>query len=130
MGDILKVTCSDCSYEREFQVGMGILYEPLNRYVIVSEIESKLMQDEILQTLETEQDNVFAKKELYYCEKCYRLAARLTVMVGRVGKKYTTQYRCPHCNKAMKVTAFGDKTHHCPKCKVGTLMMTRVGHWD
>lgn len=130
MGDTLRVSCSDCSYERELRVGKGLLYNKPGSYLIESEIPSKQMQNKLFENMEGPCTEVKATREVYRCEKCNRVMDCLSVSVVNGKKSYKTKYRCPRCNKTMTVIEMRTGEHPCPNCDQGILHVENIGQWD
>lgn len=130
MGDRLRVSCTACSFEREFRVGKGLLYKNPGSYLIESEISSKQMQNNLFQRMEGPCAEVRATREVYRCEKCNRVMDCLSINIVNGKKSYKTKYCCPRCNKTMTVVEMRTGEYPCPNCEEGTLRVEIAGKWD
>lgn len=130
MGDTIRISCTACSFERELKVGKGLLYRKPGAYLIESEIPSKQMQIKLFERMEGPCAEVKVIREIYRCEKCYRILDYLSVSVINGKKSYKTKYLCPRCNKTMGTVDMLPEEYHCPKCENGKLHFNKIGQWD
>lgn len=128
MGDILKVSCDTCSYERSFRIGQGLLHKAPGRYLIETEIESKQLQQELLERMERGA-TLEASRAIYICGRCGQIGDRLDV-VAHGAHPFRTRYRCPRCNAVMERMTHMSPDTSCARCEAGVLRHEVTGQWD
>ncbi len=130
MGDIVTVGCSCCTYQKDFQLGTGILYGELSHYLVTSRLSGKAMQDELLGRMESG-EYTLCREQLYRCPGCGTLCARFYGEVRGRRRTYQTRHRCHRCNRYLEMlepAAINGSS--CPRCEEGALYYRISGSWD
>jgi hypothetical protein len=146
MGEIIEVSCRNCSYKKSFSLGVGMAYRELKD--VIGEIpfqDGTVIQDILRNHKVIEADYLH---RLYLCLKCHDLYERFYVRIDyqtneNESNVHETQFKCPKCRcdlipiEEVKKEEDEDEPETllvesliCPKCDKKELEMKTIGNWD
>lgn len=126
MGDIIRVGCEKCGYNKEMNVGGGLL--SINKDVIAN-IFSK---EDISEFKKLAEENLLGQylmeNKVGYCKECHELYSVPVLNYSKQGEaqERTVKKSCPQCNQELD---FSYDTKICPKCS-DELVHESAGMWD
>jgi|GEM_PF-5294024 len=148
MGEILEATCENCSYQKQFRLGIGMMYGSLddlssesNPLTILDLIHSEKMQAEVVQLITTQNGTIDSRKDagyaLFVCERCKTIHSRFFFRLRHNKGVYVPSYCCPECERHLKQidpeTVKQEKRRFtCPKCsqKKAVIVAETTSLWD
>ena len=134
MGHDSFVMCEDCGYEREFMLGVGMMYGGLDS--IVHFLDKKSF-DEVSKVLENNPNPQYETDGhcVYQCRQCFSIREKLHLIIYDNGGKtvFQTSSNCSKCNlKRKRVPEKNEilKDMVCPRCKKNKLNVSEGMLWD
>jgi hypothetical protein len=134
MGHGNFVTCEDCGYEREFMLGVGMMYGSLEK--IIQFLDKKSLE-EVSIILKDNPDPYYETDGhcVYQCQQCFSVREKIYLLIYDKNKKiiYRTSSICSKCKiKRKRVQEKDDLLHQiiCPKCKTKELNVSGGMCWD
>jgi len=134
MGHGNFVTCEDCGYEREFMLGVGMMYGNLEK--IIQFLDKKSFE-EVSIILKDNLDPYYETDGhcVYQCQQCFSVREKIYLLIYDKNKKiiYRTSSICSKCKiKRKRVQEKDDLLHQiiCPKCKTKELNVSGGMCWD
>ena len=134
MGHGNFVLCKSCEYEREFMLGVGMMYGSLQN---ILEFMDKRSSDEVSKILQENSDLHFETDRhcVYQCRNCFSIQEKLHLLIYDKQEKliYRTQSKCSKCKiKRRRVREKDNLLHQiiCPKCKNKELIVNGGLCWD
>ena len=134
MGHGNFVTCEDCGYEREFMLGVGMMYGSLDK--IIQFLDKKGFE-EVSIILKDNPDPYYETDGycVYQCQQCFSVREKIYLLIYDKNKKiiYRTSSICSKCKiKRKRVQEKDDLLHQiiCPKCKKKELNVSGGMCWD
>lgn len=131
MGIGFGVRCSNCFYQKEFLLGIGMHYplfeECLERvhYKTRGKIKAVIGSQEV--------HRYSYEKDLIHCENCNNLYSRpmVTFTYGD-NQTFTTSKRCSRCGSDGRIVEDYEEINgmRCSKCKEGNLSQSYHIMWD
>jgi hypothetical protein len=131
MGSGYVLHCSNCLFEQNVYLGVGMLYFSLENVVGQLHPSRRARVLDILTDHSVEKTDYW--KALYRCEKCGRFYNRLYARIEYDdGKVYETRYKCPKCRRLLKEVPgdFDPTTVACPSCGESCLEVQGDILWD
>jgi DNA-directed RNA polymerase subunit RPC12/RpoP len=136
MGTGISIICQNCGYEKDFMLGIGMMYSSLEKVIDLSPHRKKILdilQNHIVIKDEFRWDNPFYEHRLYRCSSCNQLHERFYVKIEYDDKKvYETKFKCPKCKNELKAVEDEKdvKKHPCPECNNKKLFIQEMVLWD
>lgn len=152
MGSSYGVECRECSYAKEFMLGVGMMYSPGNLLDFDSEfamlpslIRSKKTVQQIRELVEEKEATLSEDygHKVFRCPKCGQFYGRFYIRLEYPGGSYDVEYKCSRCKKKLEpVPEYGgeddwseqliDLTQFpCPQCGKHSLTeMLLLVMWD
>ena len=134
MGHGNFVICESCGYQREFMLGVGMMYGSLQN---ILEFMDKRSSDEVSKILSEYPDPHYETDGhcVYQCRDCFSLQEKLHLLIYDKEEKliYRTQSNCSKCKIKRKRVKEKDGLLHqiiCPKCKNKELFVNGGLCWD
>lgn len=134
MGHGNFVICKDCGYEREFILGVGMMYGSLDK--IIQFLDKKSF-DEVSRVIENHPNPHYETDGhcVYQCRQCFSVREKMHLLIYDENKKiiYRTFSNCSKCKiKRKRVEEKNDLLHQiiCPKCKTNELIVNEGMCWD
>lgn len=134
MGHSNFVSCKDCGYEREFILGVGMMYGSLDK--IIQFLDKKSF-DEASRVIENHSNPHYETDGhcVYQCRQCFSVREKMHLLIYDENKKiiYRTFSNCSKCKiKRKRVEEKNDLLHQimCPKCKSKELIVNGGMCWD
>lgn len=153
MGSSYGIRCTECDYEKQFMIGVGMRYSPDNlQYVdskfslLPSLIRSKKTLSLVRELIKEKKGRISKEygHKIFVCNKCGEFYERFAYQVKYEGGFFVPEYKCTKC-KAVLYEAEDIKTdakehgeginlpkYHCPKCGKQSLIedCSAVIMWD
>ena len=128
MGEIIRVVCDACNYEKQLKTGAGLM--SINPRVVEETLKDEdLIQWKSLQ----EEDRVRFFSWVYepgYCEECKEIVSCFKVDIKTVdGESLWLGGRCGKCSCKVKLNKKVTDMK-CPVCGKASVAKNIVGHWD
>ncbi|MGH4139462.1 hypothetical protein [Clostridium sp.] len=153
MGSSYGIRCTKCDYEKQFKIGIGMMYSPDNLQDIDSEfsifpslIKSKKTLNLVRALLNEKNGRILGDcgHEIFVCPKCGEFYERFAYKVKYDGGVFVPEYKCNKCKAVLceaadvKKDAEGHRKgidlseFHCPKCGKKSLIedFSYVIMWD
>lgn len=141
MGDIVSVQCSECGFQKNFFLGIGMSYYPDN---VLDDSQDGLMRDIIPSKSLREKVNRLVsngselesdyQQALYKCSHCDRLTERFRFSLKNPdGTIFIPSYRCGECRHLLvEVELDSMEPAVCPLCEKKTYQLdsSLAGLWD
>ena len=134
MGHGNFVVCEDCGYEREFMLGVGMMYGTLD---FIMQFLDKKNFEEVSNILKSNPEPHYETDGhcVYQCRECFSIRERMHLLIYDENKKiiYRTQSSCSKCKIKRKRVQEKDNLLHqimCPKCKTKELNVSGGMCWD
>ena len=134
MGHGNFVICKDCGYEREFMLGVGMMYGSLDKII---QLLDKKSFDEVCKVIENNPNPGYETDGhcVYQCRQCFSVREKIHLLIYDENKKtvYQTSSKCSKCKiKRKRVQEKDDLLHQmiCPKCKDKELFVNGGLCWD
>lgn len=133
MGLLYRASCPNCSYNKDFCLGIGMRSNNLLQNIkVLSEEEQKV----VMQMHENaEIDSFVIENKLTECAECNVLNERTVIKIKSItGAKKVLGNRCTSCGN--KVYLYDEIKNceffkiRCLECKEALLRFSLVGHWD
>lgn len=127
MGDIFRISCKDCQFEKTLKSGAGLMS-------IRAEVVNQNLQGEDLEKWQELQrgKNVrfFSwRYEIAVCDTCKDIASCFVVDVHtNEGGKICLGGKCENCQ--CKLDVISKKELICPKCGQNVMSKQLTGRWD
>ena len=131
MGTGILVKCQKCSYQRSFDLGVGMMYYDLGN--VLDNIKEARVRANIKEILKTHPYvNEDFENAVYACPKCHTLHGRLYVKLSEGNNLlYQTEYYCSRCDIALKQLPEKAITKQpCPGCGEKALSVSEELLWD
>lgn len=138
MGKTYNVTCLECNFTKQFDLGVGVMYSSLEEVFdecVHFTIKKKLR--EILTKHDVSEKEF--EHRLYRCEKCNALHERFWVRIKYDGDKvYEPEFRCTNCSNQITPVELPEgkvlelvieESFSCPRCDKKALSV-QVSEWD
>ena len=131
MGSGIIVHCESCNYEKEFYLGVGMMYSSLENVI---DCVDHLRRAEVLEMLQNHKvEKSDYEHKLYGCKNCAGLYAKFYVKIDYDdGKVYETDFKCGKCKSSLveieDINAVGNRP--CPSCNQKTLQVEESILWD
>ena len=122
MGHAYNYRCSNCGFEKYFNLGHGFLVhsQPLNDYLEQNRKLFHYKTHSVLQRLATNDHQLYLKSgfQIYKCPKCLTLYDKKEVVVYSDDQPvYRSEFRCTQCRTRLKLTNIHRlRKADCPKC--------------
>lgn len=128
MGEIIRVVCDNCDYEKQLKTGGGMLS------IKAAVVEDKLKDEDLAQwksLKESDKVRFFSWfYELAYCDDCKEISSCFNVKIQTTdGESLCLGGRCDKCHRKL-VMLKKDEDIKCPICGKTTVAKNIVGHWD
>ena len=132
-GNIIK--CNQCSFEKEYWLGWGMMYGDFER--VVSFLDKK-NRDRATKAMKEHHPNYsfkFDGRTLFQCRKCYSVNENEYIAIWDKEKKliFRTYSECKKCKiKRRKLPMKNElvQEFHCPKCKTDDVEIYPGMMWD
>ncbi len=142
MGSAIEITCRNCDYSFEGDIGIGTRYSELQVVVPLLHHARIKIVDDILDNHDVEETDYGHK--IYRCGKCFRFFERFHVRIEYdSGRVFETEFKCSKCRKVldgMDVDAdvFNPENEFlkrlsglsCPECGKTSLFIFSISMWD
>ena len=152
MGSSFGIKCSECDYEKQFMLGIGMMYSPSNLEDVDSEfsllpglIKSKKTLNLVSGLLKDKNGRLgeFYGHKLFTCLKCREFYERFSYQIDYDGGAFMPEYKCSKCKVPLSEVEYlksedewnreviALSNYACPKCgkhslyEGGTMIM-----WD
>lgn len=143
MGSSYGIRCSECDYEKQFIIGVGMMYSPGNLQDVDSEfsilpslIKSKKTLNLVSELLKEKNGRISEEygHEVFVCSKCGEFYERFAYKVKYDGGVFVPEYKCTKCKAVLceaqniKIDAKVQREgidlskYHCPKCGKNALI--------
>lgn len=138
MGTSFEVYCLSCDYNKNFQIGIGMMYSPYNLLDFSSELallprlihsEKKITHIKELVIGKNAQIADEYGHEVYRCIKCGEFYERFYLSLEYDGGSYKISYECPKCEVELERISYNNNEdddlevksinfdkYPCPKC--------------
>lgn len=131
MGSGIAVQCQSCDYDKEFYLGVGMMYSSLENVIDSVHYRERPEVLKILQNHKVEKCDY--EHKLYACTKCAGLYERFYVKIDYDGGEvYETDFICGKCKSGLveveDISAANNRP--CPKCNQKTLRVEETVLWD
>ncbi len=128
MGFGLEVKCSNCGYNENFILGIGMM--PLNSFEVIKNEIMDVGEKVKIDLLKAEHFLVSdADYKIMNCENCDGLYKRLSFNLIKKDQIIKFQHKCPTCHSYLKV-ASNIKNCNCPHCHQLALTSQLNMMWD
>ena len=131
MGSGIAIHCESCKYEKEFYLGVGMMYSSLENVIDCLDQWRRAEVLEILQKHKVEKCDY--EHKLYGCSNCAGLYEKFYVKIDYdAGKGYETDFICGKCKSDLVELEDIREVHNrtCPKCNQMTLHVEETVLWD
>lgn len=131
MGSGIIVHCESCEYEREFYLGLGMMYSSLENVIDCLDHWRRAEVLEILQNHKVEKREY--EHKLYGCANCAGLYERFYVKIDYdSGKVYETDFKCGKCKSGLvEIEDISEVSNRpCPRCNQKNLRVEESILWD
>ncbi len=131
MGSGIIVRCESCDYDKEFYLGVGMMYSSLENVIDCVDHWRRAEVLEILQNHKVTQRDY--EHKLYACMNCAGLYEKFHVKIDYDGGKvYETDFICGKCKSGLVELedTRGVENRPCPKCNQKTLRVEEAVLWD
>ena len=134
MGHGNYVICENCGYQREFMLGVGMMYGSLEK--IIQFLDNKSFKE--VSIILKKNPNPHYESDghcVYQCQQCFSVREKMHLLIYDENKKiiYRTKSNCSKCKiKRKRVQEKDDLLHKmiCPKCKNKELFINGGLCWD
>jgi len=154
MGTSYGISCKECDYSKNFIIGTGMMYGPVNLMDFDSEfpllqqlIRSKKAISNIKQLLNEKNATITEGygHAIYRCPKCGEFYERFFIHLDYEEGCYEVEYRCIHCKAILKSLLHDERIfedealeeiplekYPCPKCGKYSLYQNKEREilWD
>jgi len=131
MGTVSLYKCEECGLEKQFTIGVGMIY-----FSVVEEVKDKILSGfygEDAQKFLNDNPNadIDLSNEIFVCEKCKCYTNEYRILLLGVNETFEIKYKCRKCSAEMKYVESPDLLI-CPKCKKETLKLVDDEYilWD
>ena len=141
MVEIVEISCSNCDYSKEFQLGVGMVYHSFDNVWDVIPSRRRLEIKEILQNHKVVEGDF--SHRLYHCHNCNELYERFYYKTtSNEEKTYETKFMCRLCGTELVPVEVLETDENeedillieslpCPKCKEKSLAIgDTITLWD
>lgn len=136
MGKNIFIKCKNCSFHKEYDTGVGMMFGDIEFIFNLLEKKEKFEAERIYReyksTLNYESDGYV----LYQCPKCSSVRNKCHLELNKNNKKiFETKSICSYCSiERVKLPIFANQTYiknfKCPKCKSGNYDCFGGMLWD
>ncbi|MFW2437795.1 MAG: hypothetical protein ACN4GR_00320 [Arenicellales bacterium] len=129
MGQGIITKCTTCHDEKEYLLGVGMMYSSLKNVTGGIHWINRRKIDEFSQngTVISEQ----FEHRLYFCEKCLTPHSRFWIRLEREGGEvFETVFKCPKCRSRMIQGDLDFTKYVCSLCGMKTLSAIGKMMWD
>jgi len=151
MGSSFSVECKECGYQKDYYLGIGMLYGCLfsdrNDAAMMNFLSELVDSKEIMRKVEhilSMQNGCLDVRNghmMYECTQCRTLDKRFHFLVKADSHEYEPEYLCSHCLAPLKIldvenaavrSSFNSKGFSCPECLRCTLVedQSKIICWD
>lgn len=144
MGRGFGIKCQECSYEKRFILGIGMMYSPENlmdlnsEFSILSLINSSRTRKLVRELITHKNGNILDGygHAIYYCNKCGDYHNRFIFSIEYEGGIYTPFFKCNKCKIAIEKQEIDDyqdvdlDKYKCPICGKNKLFVECIMNWD
>ncbi len=111
MGQNFKIGCTNCNYEENLSIGIGMLYRPDLLLDFKSEmnplpsiIGSKKTLEEIRKLTEKKDLTIYGEYgfDVYRCPQCNHFFERFTITLKHTDGLFRVEYECPTCKMKLE----------------------------
>ena len=130
MGHGILVSCENCQYSKEFELGVGMQYLSLENVQNQIHYTRRTKVKEILGNHDIK-DTDYAH-ELYHCRSCHSLYERFHIKILYDNNQiYETAHACSMCGKIL-VRIKEEEVSKMPCCSCGgcSLKVEMAFYWD
>ncbi len=131
MGTVSLYKCEECGLEKQFTLGVGMLY-----FSVVEEVKDKILsgfygKDAQKFLNDNPKADIDLSNEIFVCEKCKRYINDYHILLLGDNECFEIKYKCHKCSAEMK-QAESPSSLICPKCKKETLKLVDDEYilWD
>ena len=131
MGTVSLYECEECGLEKQFTLGVGMLY-----FSVVEEVKDKIMsgfygEDAQKFLNDNPRADIDLSNEIFVCEKCKRYTNEYRILLLGGDETFEIKYKCSKCSAEMKYIE-SPSSLTCPKCKKETLKLVDDEYilWD
>ena len=130
MGHGIAVSCENCDYSKEFELGVGMMYSSLEMVQDKLHYTRRPKVKEILDNHDVKDTDY--SHELYHCRSCHSLFERFHVrIVYDNDQTYETAYACSKCGKLLvRIKEEDVPKMPCYSCGEYALKIDVAFHWD
>ncbi len=128
MGQRIRLSCTQCNYQKEMSVGTGLMS---NNPDVIGSCLNTDEAEEWKQLYHGKKISFFrAEQKVFYCAHCNDLFCRLSVEVTFAdGRETTFGNKCQVCKREMREIDTRARPM-CPICHSGILNRKEIGLWD
>lgn len=153
MGSSFGIKCKECDYEKQFKLGIGMMYSPGNLEDVDSEfsllpylIKSKKRLNLVRGLLKDKNGRIgeFYGHKLFVCSKCRAFYERFSFKIDYDGGTFVSEYKCSKCKVLLREVEYIKSNdgrseeiidfskYACPKCGNYSLFedQTMMVMWD
>ncbi|HEX2925505.1 MAG TPA: hypothetical protein VHP38_04510 [Ruminiclostridium sp.] len=125
MGELYKLTCGRCGYEKELAIGGGLASCSISLVNRLFSEEKRMEFDTYY--ISNKVESFCVENTLSLCDECKELIST-SVLKARLTSNASLEISndCPVCSKKLKIIK---GTPVCPKCGL-EMTSGRAGHWD
>ena len=130
MGYGILITCKNCDYSKEFELGIGENYSSLEVVQKQLHYTRRSKVKEILENHDVKGTDY--AHELYHCPICHSLYEQFYIKIVYDNNQiYETGFGCSNCGKVLKRLREEDVPKYpCCNCGEFTLKVERSFYWD
>ena len=134
MGSGNYVVCKQCSYEKEFFLGMGMMYYDLEKLISFLDKKNTILAFEVYKN-NPDIKYLSEGESVYQCQKCYSVQQTLHLVLKSIENKilFRTISQCKKCKssrKRVKIKNGVMQNFICPKCKNNEIYVDDGLCWD
>ena len=134
MGSGNYVICKQCSYEKEFYLGMGMMYYDLERLISYLDKDNNFLASEIFKK-DKDVQYTSEGESVYQCANCFSIQQTLHLVIKSKDNKilFRTKSHCKKCDNPRKRVNMEQgilQNFVCPKCKNTEVIIDNGLCWD
>lgn len=135
MGTGNFIKCNQCSFEKEYLLGWGMMYGDFERVVSFLDKKNRDRANEVMREHHPNYSYKFDGRTLFQCRKCYSVSENEYIVIWNKEKKiiFRTLSECKKCKiKRRKLPMKQEvvQNFYCPKCHSNNVEVYPGMNWD